>query len=80
MIHRGITFYKSHTYVIENGKPVKLEIPDDADFGGFFKNQLLVRLKSDWTNGAETYPQGALVSGPTSPRSPTPATCSSFTC
>ncbi len=62
VIHRGITFYTSHTYVIEDGKPVKLEIPDDADFGGFFKNQLLVRLKSDWTPSAETYHQGALIS------------------
>ncbi len=62
IIHRGITFYTSHTYVIEDGKAVKLEIPDDADFGGFFKNQLLVRLKSDWTPGAKTYRQGALIS------------------
>ena len=62
VIQRGITFYASHRYVIENGRPVKLEIPDDANFGGFFKNQLLVRLRSDWTMGAKTYPQGALVS------------------
>jgi len=59
---RSMTFYTSHTYVIENGKPLKLEIPDDADFGGFFKNQLLVRLKSDWKLGQETYRQGALIS------------------
>jgi prolyl oligopeptidase len=62
VIHRGITFYTSHTYVIEDGKPLKLDIPDDADFSGFFKNHLLVRLKSDWTLRTKTYPQGALVS------------------
>jgi len=62
VIHRGITFYTSHTYVIEDGRPMKLDIPDDADFGGFFKNQLLVRLKSDWTPGSSTYRQGALIS------------------
>ncbi|MEN6576239.1 MAG: prolyl oligopeptidase family serine peptidase [Phycisphaerales bacterium] len=61
VVHRGITFYTSHTYVIENGRPMKLEIPDDADFGGFFKNQLLVRLKSDWTLGSNTYRQGVLI-------------------
>ena len=60
VIHRGITFYTSHTYVIEEGRPLKLEIPDDADFGGFFKNQLLVRLKSDWTLGREHLPAGGL--------------------
>ena len=61
VIHRGITFYTSNTYVIEDGRPLKLEIPDDADFGGFFKNQMLVRLKSDWTLGTNTYRQGALI-------------------
>ena len=62
VVHRAMTFYTSHTYVIENGRPQKLEIPDDADLGGFFKNQLLVRLKSDWTLGSNTYRQGSLIS------------------
>lgn len=62
IIRRGITFYTSHTYVIEDSEPIKLEIPDDADFGGFFKNQLLVRLKSDWTIDEQTFKQGALIS------------------
>jgi prolyl oligopeptidase len=61
VIHRGMTFYTSNTYVLEDGKPLKIEIPDDADFGGFFKNQMLVRLKSDWTLGQNTYKQGALI-------------------
>lgn len=62
VICRGITFYTSHTYVIEDGKPLKIDIPDDARLGGFFKNQLLVRLKSDWTIGEQTYKQGSLIS------------------
>ena len=62
VIGRAMTFYTSHTYVIENGTPIKIEIPDDANFGGFFKNQLLVRLRSDWTVGSKTHPQGALIS------------------
>lgn len=61
VINRALTFYTSHAYVIENGRPMKLGIPDDADFGGFFKNQLLVRLKSDWELGSNTYRQGALI-------------------
>jgi len=61
VIHRGMTFYTSNTFVIENGKPLKIEIPDDADFGGFFKNQMLVRLKSDWTLGQNAYKQGSLI-------------------
>ncbi len=62
VIQRAITFYTSHMYVIEQGRPIKLDIPDDADFGGFFKNQMLVRLKTDWTVGPTTYKQGALIS------------------
>jgi len=62
VIHRGITFYTSHTYVIEAGRPIKLEIPDDADFGGFFKNQLFVRLRADWTINSRTCKQGSLIS------------------
>lgn len=61
VINRATTFYTSHTYVIEQGRLVKLDIPDDADLGGFFKNQMLVRLKTDWTVGATTYRQGALI-------------------
>ncbi|MBN1362830.1 MAG: S9 family peptidase [Sedimentisphaerales bacterium] len=61
VINRAITFYTSHTYVIEQGQIIKLDIPDDADFGGFFKNQMLVRLKTDWIVGPTTYKQGALI-------------------
>ncbi len=62
VIERGITFYTSHVYTIEAGKPIKLEIPEDAQFSGFFKNQMLVRLRSNWKLGTETYRQGALIS------------------
>jgi len=61
VIQRGITFYTSHTYVVEAGRPLKLEIPDDAIFDGFFKNQMLLRLRSDWTVGSRTYKQGSLI-------------------
>jgi prolyl oligopeptidase len=62
VIYRTLTFYTSHNYVIEDGEYLKIEIPDDASFGGFFKNQMLVRLKSDWTTNGQTYKQGSLIS------------------
>jgi prolyl oligopeptidase len=62
VIYRGITFYTSHTYVIENGMTLKIDIPDDARLGGFFKNQMLVRLKSDWQTDEQTYKRGSLIS------------------
>lgn len=61
-VARGITFYTSHTYAIENGTLTKLDIQDDAQFDGIFKNQMLLRLKTDWNVGGKVYPQGAVIS------------------
>ncbi len=60
-ISREITFYTSNLFVMENDKLIKLEIPDDANFNGFFKNQLLLQLRSDWIIKGKTYKQGALI-------------------
>ena len=62
IIFRSITFYTSNVFIMENDKLIKLEIPEDADFHGFFKNQMLVELKSDWVIKGRTYKQGALIS------------------
>jgi prolyl oligopeptidase len=62
VIYRGMTFYTTHVYVIEDGQTVRLEIPEDAYFRGFFKNQMLILLKSDWIKSSGTYRQGSLIS------------------
>ncbi len=59
--NKAHTFFKGETYLILGGRLVKLEIPDDAQFYGFFKNQMLLSLRSSWTTGGQTYPQGALL-------------------
>ena len=61
-VQRGITFYTAYVYAIENGKLIKLDIQDDAQFDGIFKNQILLELKTDWNVGGKIYPQGALIS------------------
>jgi prolyl oligopeptidase len=61
VISREVTFYTSQNYVIEGGNPVRLEIPEDAIFGGFFKNRMLVQLRSDWQGEAVRYKQGSLI-------------------
>jgi len=38
-----------------------LDIPDDAEMQGFFKGNLLVSLRTDWTVGGRTWPQDALL-------------------
>ncbi|MFO7889153.1 MAG: prolyl oligopeptidase family serine peptidase [bacterium] len=62
VIRRSISFYTAQVFVREKGEFIQLDIPEDSNFGGFFKNQLLVQLKSDWNIGNRTYPQGALIS------------------
>lgn len=62
VVSRGITFYTSNTYLLEAGRLIKLDVPDDSQFSGIFQNQILVRLRSNWTVGPKTYRQGALLS------------------
>ncbi|MHC4489331.1 MAG: prolyl oligopeptidase family serine peptidase, partial [Planctomycetota bacterium] len=62
VIGRVMTFYTKHVYVIEDGQHIKLDIPEDVDFGRILKNQMLFRLKSDWTKGPRTYRQGSAIS------------------
>ncbi len=61
-VSRSLTFYTAENLVLENGRLIKLDIPADARLYGFFKNQMLIHLKSDWPAGGETYKQGALIS------------------
>ena len=54
-------FFRGTTYILRDGKPVKLDIPEDADLKGIFKEHMLLSLRSDWTVGGTTYPQDALL-------------------
>ncbi|NOZ79585.1 MAG: S9 family peptidase [Acidobacteria bacterium] len=55
------TFFSGESFLILGGRLVKLQIPDDAQLDGFFKDQMLFSLRSKWTVGGHTYPQGALL-------------------
>jgi prolyl oligopeptidase len=61
-VYRGITFYTRHLYAVVNDSLVKLDLPDDIQFSGIFKNQMLLELKSDWKVGGKLYHQGDLIS------------------
>ena len=59
---RSPTFYTSMNYLVTDAGELRhIDIPEDARFRGVFKGQMLVGLKSDWTVGGETYPQGSLI-------------------
>jgi prolyl oligopeptidase len=54
-------FFRGTSYLRLGGRLVKIEIPEDADLKGFFEDRLLFTLRSDWTVGGTTWPQGALL-------------------
>jgi prolyl oligopeptidase len=60
LISRDITFYTNELYLIQNGKPVKIEKPDDAN-ASVDREWLLIQLRTDWTAGGKTWPAGALI-------------------
>jgi prolyl oligopeptidase len=57
---RAPTFFTSENYVVQDGKLVRLEIPDDATFDTF-REFLTVTLRKGWTVGGRSYPAGALL-------------------
>ena len=59
--YRTPEFFRGTSYMILGGRLVKIDIPDDADMQGVFKEHLLVSLRSDWEVGGRTYPQDALL-------------------
>ncbi len=61
MIYQYLSFYSKNYFAIEKGKLIKLDVPDDADLQGIFKNQLLLNLKSDWEIEGKKYTQGSLI-------------------
>jgi prolyl oligopeptidase len=54
-------FFQGTTFLRRDGQLVKLDIPEDADIQGIFKEQMLFSLRTDWTVGGTTYPADALL-------------------
>lgn len=53
-------FFHSETFLRKDGKLVKLDVPSDASADAH-REWLLVTLRSSWTVGGVTYPNGALI-------------------
>lgn len=63
LVLRVPDFFSRIYFLYREGVTHRLHLPEDAEVSGILDGQLLVSLKSDWTIGADTYPQGALVAG-----------------
>jgi prolyl oligopeptidase len=59
-VQRQIGFYSSETFLRKDGQLIKLPKPDDANIFTV-RDQVVIELRSDWTSGARTWPQGSLL-------------------
>ena len=54
-------FFKGSYYFNTGDELVQIDIPEDANMYGFFKEHMLVHLRSDWEVGGNAYPSDALL-------------------
>jgi prolyl oligopeptidase len=59
-VHRSVTFFTNETFLLKDGKYVKLEKPDSAN-ASVHREWLLLELRDDWKVGDATHPAGALI-------------------
>jgi prolyl oligopeptidase len=59
-VHRQIDFYTSELFLRDGRRLLQIEKPVDAS-AFVVRDQLVVELRSDWTIGGTTWPQGALL-------------------
>jgi prolyl oligopeptidase len=45
---RGVTFFETETYLLNGGKPVKLDLPLKASIQGYVAGQMVVLMEQDW--------------------------------
>jgi len=61
-IFRGLTFFTSELWFRRGGEWIQIDKPADARVETF-KEEILIRLRSDWTVGGTTYRAGSLLAG-----------------
>jgi prolyl oligopeptidase len=59
-IRRGVTFFTSEEQIRRGDEWLKINKPDDATVSTF-EDQILLRLRTDWTVDGKTYPGGSLL-------------------
>ena len=62
LITRRTSFYSGDYFFIENGKTIKLDVPDDIELNTIFKGQVIFQLKSTWNINGRSFPQGTVIS------------------
>ena len=57
---RAINFYRHQTSLLVDGKLVPVDKPDDAKLR-FWRDKVLIQLRSDWAVGSKRWPGGSLL-------------------
>ncbi len=63
-VRRSIAFYNGETFVLRDGAPVRLAVPNDAA-AQIVGPWLVLRLRTAWDIGGRAYPAGALIAAKT---------------
>jgi prolyl oligopeptidase len=63
---RATDFYNNKLWLLQDNKPdgkqVALDVPSDAQLS-FWRERVLIELRSDWKVGGATWPRGSLLAG-----------------
>jgi prolyl oligopeptidase len=57
---RYTDFYNTRLWLLQDGQPVPIDVPSDAQFS-FWRDRVLIELKSDWQLADKTWPRGSLL-------------------
>lgn len=61
IVSRTPAFFRQETFLLLGGRLVKLDVPEDAQLQGVFKEWILLSLRTDWATGGATYRSGSLI-------------------
>ena len=54
-------FFRGINYMLLGSRKVRLDLPEDAQLRGFFKDHMIISLRSPWETGGSEYPEGGLI-------------------
>jgi prolyl oligopeptidase len=60
LVGRATDFYNSKQWLLQGDKQIALDYPSDASFA-FWRDRVLIQLRSDWKLGDKTWPRGSLL-------------------
>lgn len=60
ILRDAVDFFHGHYSVVQDGQPVKINVPDDATID-LHHRWLVIRLRTDWDVDGTTYPGGSLL-------------------